>query len=78
MKANGGMDVWLDSFLTSVQHGHKWSASQPRCFTSTKISSRPQLNKKLGGPQGQSGEQIKLSPLSGIERLFLYKYYNNV
>jgi hypothetical protein len=34
MKKNGGMEVWLHEFLTSVVDGGEWSASRPGRFTS--------------------------------------------
>jgi hypothetical protein len=33
MKANGGVDVWIHIFLTSVLAGGEWSASRPARFT---------------------------------------------
>jgi hypothetical protein len=33
MKAYGGVDVWIHTFLTSVLFGGKWSASRPGRFT---------------------------------------------
>jgi hypothetical protein len=33
MKAYGGIDVWIHTFLTSALDGGEWSGSRPCCFT---------------------------------------------
>jgi hypothetical protein len=52
--------------LTSAVDGGGWSVSCPSCFTPGKENRYP-LYRRLGGPQGQSGQVRKISPLQGSD-----------
>jgi hypothetical protein len=54
MKANGGMEVHLHSFLTSAIDKYGWSTSCPSYFAPRKSLDFP-LNRKPGWPQSKSG-----------------------
>jgi hypothetical protein len=51
-------------FLTLALDGGEWSSSYPSCFTSGKIAAWHPLDRRLGGPQSQSGR--------GSEKAFEY------
>jgi hypothetical protein len=60
----GGVEVWLHSCLTLAVYGDEWWTSHPSCFNSKKESLYP-LNRRLCGPQSQSGhfgEEKSLAP----------------
>jgi hypothetical protein len=50
-------------FLTSVLDGGEWSASRPGRFTKGE-SPRYSLDRRLGGPQSQSGRNVEEKNLS--------------
>jgi hypothetical protein len=33
MKTYGGVEIWLQTFVISVQDGGEWSAAHSNCFT---------------------------------------------
>jgi hypothetical protein len=47
MKAYGGVDVWIHTFLTSAIAGGEWLASRPCRFTPGEITPVP-LDRRLG------------------------------
>jgi hypothetical protein len=56
--------------LTSALGGGEWSASCPCCFTCGERAPQYSLDRRLGGPQSQSGHykvEKNLLPLLGIE-----------
>jgi len=53
-KANGGVQVYLHSLLTSAIDWDGWSTSCPSYFAPRKGLDYP-LNRKPGGPQSQTG-----------------------
>jgi hypothetical protein len=55
MKAHGGVDVLIHTFLTSALVAGEWSASRPGRFTPGGNSPRYPLDRRLGGPQSQYG-----------------------
>jgi hypothetical protein len=57
METFGGADVYIHVFLTSALVTGEWSASQPGCFTPLGKSPRCPLDRRLGGPQSQSGKR---------------------
>jgi hypothetical protein len=66
----GGLKFYLHPFLTSVLDGGDWSASHTSRFTPRVKSPRCLLNRRLGGPQNQSGrrgEEKNLLPLPEFE-----------
>jgi len=57
----GGVEVWLYSFMPTVIEGGEGSASRPgRSLPPGKT--RYPLYRRLGGPQGRSGQVRKISP----------------
>jgi hypothetical protein len=61
------MAVLLNEFLTSALNA---GASRPSRFTSGETAARYPLDRRLGGPQSQSGpreEEANILPLPGIE-----------
>jgi hypothetical protein len=69
MKTYGGVDVQVHVFLNSELVGGEWSASRPGRFTAGGKSPRYPLDRRLGGPQNQSGRrgEEKILPLPGLE-----------
>jgi len=70
MKTYWGVEVRLHAFLTSELDGGEWSASRSRSLYLQGKSPRYLLDRRLGGPQGQSGydgEEKNSQPLPGIE-----------
>ena len=56
MKANGGAEVQLHSFLTSGPDGDDWSTSRIDCFTPRGNRLRYPLNRPMRGPRGRAGQ----------------------
>jgi hypothetical protein len=54
MKTYGGVIVQIHVFLTSALVGREWSSSCPGRLT-TEEKPQYQLERRLGGPQNQSG-----------------------
>ena len=54
MKAQGRVEVYLSSFLTSALDGGVWSTPCPGRFTFAKVTQCP-LYRRLGGPQDWPG-----------------------
>jgi hypothetical protein len=46
MKAYGGMEIWLQSFLSSVLGGGEWSGLRPVRFIPGDIDTRREMNCK--------------------------------
>jgi len=62
----GGVEVYLYSFLTTALDGGEGSASHPgRCLPPGKT--RYPLYRRLGGPQGWSGQVRKISSPPGFD-----------
>jgi len=62
----GGVEVWLYSFLTTALEGGEWSASRPgRSLPPGKT--RYPLYRRLGGPQGRSGQVREISHPPGFD-----------
>jgi hypothetical protein len=62
MKANGGVEVYIHIFLTSVLAGGEWSASR--------FGPQYPFDRRLGGPLSRFGwykEEKYLLPLPSIE-----------
>jgi hypothetical protein len=55
VKAHGGIEVQLHSFLTSALDGGEWSTSRLGRFTPGKECQYPS-SRRLGGSQGRSGQ----------------------
>ena len=62
----GGVEVQLYSFMTTALEGGEVSASHPGCSLPPGKTRYP-LYGRLGGPQGQSGQVRKISPLPGFD-----------
>ena len=62
----GGIEVWLYLFMTTALEGGEGSASRPgRSLPPGKT--RYPLYRRLGGPQGRSGQVRKISPPPGFD-----------
>jgi hypothetical protein len=57
MKTYGGVDVQIHVYLTLALVGGKWSASRPDRFTPGERAPVYALDRRLGGPQSQSGRR---------------------
>jgi hypothetical protein len=57
MKTHGGVDVQIRVFLTLALVGGEWSASGPRLLYLWEKSTQYPLDRRLGGPQSQSGRR---------------------
>jgi len=53
----------------------RWSMPHPNCFTPGKVTWYP-LYRRLGGPQGQSGQVWKLSPPPWSDQPIVSHYIN--
>jgi hypothetical protein len=70
MKAYWKMEVWLQTFLISALDGIEWSALRPGRFIPLRKNRWYPLDRKLIGPQSQSGcggEEKNSQPLPGLE-----------
>jgi hypothetical protein len=62
----GGLEVWLYPFMTSALEGDEGSASRPgRSLPPGKT--RYPVYRRLGGPQGRSGQVRKISRPPGFD-----------
>jgi hypothetical protein len=67
MKAYGGVEVWLHTFLTSVLYGGEWSTSCPDRFTRRKRAPVP-VELETGPRVGLDAVAKEVFvPLPGIE-----------
>ena len=57
----GWVEVWLYSSMTAALEGGEWSAARPGRTLPTGKTRYP-LCRRLGGPQGQSGQAENLVP----------------
>jgi hypothetical protein len=60
MKAERGSSIIALLSLTSALHGGGWSRPRPGRFTPGKVTRHP-MYRRLGGQQGRSGEEQKIS-----------------
>jgi hypothetical protein len=63
-KAQSGIDIWLYSYFNLGARWCGWSTPHPGPFTPGKT--RYPLYRKLGRPQGRSGQVRKISPSPGF------------
>jgi len=64
------VEVYLRAFLISAPDGDEWSASHPDRFTPRKRAPGTPLDRRMGGPQSQSGrggEEKNFHPLTRLE-----------
>jgi hypothetical protein len=69
MKDYKQVDVYIHIFLTSALAGSEWSASRLGRFKPGKKGARYPFDRRMGGPQSQSGRrgEVKILKPTGTE-----------
>jgi hypothetical protein len=76
MHTYGGMEVWLQTFLTLTPSGGEWLSSCPVHFTPEETIQYP-LDRRLGGPQSQSGHGDELKN-AALQRINMWSFSHSL